>query len=76
MAQPLWKTVWWFLKTLNTELSCVLAILAKQKNENMYSKKKKSVSFTVLKPVTVWITTNWKILKEMGIPDHLTCLLA
>ena len=25
--------------------------------------------------LTVWITTNWKILKEMGIPDHLTCLL-
>src|SRR5574340_950885 len=23
----------------------------------------------------VWITRNWKILKEMGIPDHLTCLL-
>ena len=21
------------------------------------------------------ITTNWKILKEMGLPDHLTCLL-
>ena len=27
------------------------------------------------KPLTVWITTNWKILKEMGIPDHLTFLL-
>ena len=27
------------------------------------------------KPLTVCITTNWKILKEMGIPDHLTCLL-
>ena len=27
------------------------------------------------KPLTVWITTNWKILKEMGIPDHPTCLL-
>ena len=27
------------------------------------------------KPLTVWITTNWKILKEMGIPDPLTCLL-
>ena len=27
------------------------------------------------KPFTVCITTNWKILKEMGIPDHLTCLL-
>ena len=30
---------------------------------------------TTLKPLTVWITTNWIILKEMGIPDHLTCLL-
>ena len=27
------------------------------------------------KPLTVWITINWKFLKEMGIPDHLTCLL-
>ena len=25
--------------------------------------------------LTVWITTNWKIVKEMRIPDHLTCLL-
>ena len=23
----------------------------------------------------IQITTNWKIPKEMGIPDHLTCLL-
>ena len=22
------------------------------------------------KPLTVWITTNWKIIKEMGIQDH------
>ena len=29
----------------------------------------------VPKPLTVWITINWKILKEMGIPDHLICLL-
>ena len=27
------------------------------------------------RPLTVWITINWKILKEMRIPDHLTCLL-
>ena len=27
------------------------------------------------KPLTVWITTNWKILKKIGIPDHLTCFL-
>ena len=29
----------------------------------------------MLKPLTVWITTDWKILKEMGIPDYLTCHL-
>ena len=34
-----------------------------------------SVLLTMPKPLTVWITINWKILKEMGIPDHLTCLL-
>ena len=41
------------------------------------SSRKTSVSaiLTMPKPLTVWITTNWKILKEMGIPDHLTCLL-
>ena len=32
-------------------------------------------SLTTLKPLTVWITTNWKILKELGIPHHLTHLL-
>ena len=26
-------------------------------------------------PLTVWITTNWKILKEIVIPDHLIFLL-
>ena len=38
----------------------------------------KTSTFTLLTmpmPLTVWITTNWKILREMGIPDHLTCLL-
>ena len=30
---------------------------------------------TMPQPLTVWITTNWKILQEMGIPDHLICLL-
>ena len=30
---------------------------------------------TMPKPLTVWITTNWKILQEMVILDHLTCLL-
>ena len=26
-------------------------------------------------PLTVWIKTDWKILKEMGLPDYLICLL-
>ena len=41
------------------------------------SAKKTSTSalLTMPKPLTVWITTNWELLKEMGKPDHLTCLL-
>ena len=41
------------------------------------SSRKTSISalLTMPKPLTVWITINWTILKEMGIPDHLTCLL-
>ena len=27
------------------------------------------------KSLAVWITIDWKILKEMGLPNHLTCLL-
>ena len=27
------------------------------------------------KPLTVWITTNYREFLEMGIPDHLNCLL-
>ena len=39
--------------------------------------RKTSISalLTMPKPLTVWITTNWKILKEMEISDHFTCLL-
>ena len=41
------------------------------------SSRKTSISalLTLPKPLTVWITTNWIILQEMGIPDHLACLL-
>ena len=34
-----------------------------------------SVSLTMLKPLIVWITTNWKISKEVKILDHLIYLL-
>ena len=29
----------------------------------------------LLQPLTVWVSTNCGEKKEMGIPDHLTCLL-
>ena len=46
--------------------------LKKQENSR---KTFTSALLTILNPLTVWITTNWKILKELGIADHLTCLL-
>ena len=41
------------------------------------SSRKTSTSglWTTPKPLTVCIMTNWKILKEMRLPDHLTCFL-
>ena len=45
--------------------------------EKQESSRKTSTSalLTVPKPLTVWITINWKILKEIGILYDLTCLL-
>ena len=44
-----------------------------KKQEN--SRKTSTALLTIPKLLTVCITTNWKILKEKGIPDHLTYLL-
>ena len=46
-----------------------------QRKQGSSRKTSTSASLTILKPLTMWITTNWKILKKMGMPDHLTCLL-
>ena len=40
-----------------------------------FQKTSTSASLTTLKPLTAWITTNWTILKETVIPDHLNCFL-
>ena len=40
-----------------------------------FQKTSISALLTMPKPLTLWITINWRILQEMGIPDHLTCLL-
>ena len=43
-----------------------------QKIQENSRKTSTSASLTMIK---LWTTTNWKILKEMGTPDYLICLL-
>ena len=45
------------------------------KKQESSRKASTSALLPMPKPLNAWITTNWKILQEMGIPDHLTCLL-
>ena len=45
------------------------------KKQESSRKMSTSALLTMPKPLTVWSTTNWKIVKQMEIPDHLTCLL-
>ena len=45
------------------------------KKAREFQKTSTSALLTMTEPLTVWITTNWKNLKEVGIPDHLTCHL-
>ena len=53
-----------------------LATLAQSPRKQRSTRKtSSSASLTTLKPLTMWVKTNWKILQEMGVPDHLTCLL-
>ena len=45
------------------------------KKQESSRKTSTSALLTMPKPLTVWIKKLYKILKEMGIPDYLTCLL-
>ena len=46
------------------------------KKQESSRKASTSVLLTMSKPLTMWITKKlWKILQDMGIPDHLTYLL-
>ena len=61
-------------KAEEPEIKLPISVGSSKKQESS-RKTSTSVLLTIPEPLTVWITTNWKILKEMGIPDHLTCLL-
>ena len=46
-----------------------------EKNQENSRKTSTSASLTMLKPLTVWLTTNCGKFLEMGMPNHLICLL-
>ena len=56
------------------EITLQTCVGSYKKQENP-RKTSTSASLTIPKPLTLWITTNWKILQEVEIPDDLTCLL-
>ena len=65
----------WFQKRQRNQRSNCQYLLDHRKSKRVPEKTSIFAFLTTRKPSTVWITINWKILKEMGIPDHLTCLL-
>ena len=63
-----------FRKAEGPEIKLPTSAESSEKQES--SSKASTFAFLAMpKPLTVWITTDWKILKEMGIPVHLTWLL-
>ena len=63
-----------FKKVDEPQIKLSTSIGSEKKQDNS-RKTSTSASLTMLKPLTVDLNKLWKILKEMGIPDHLTCLL-
>ena len=72
-------------KAEESEIKLPTAIGSSKKQESS-RKPSTSALLTMQKPLTVWITINffgkfipksgkWKMFQEVGIPDHLTCLL-
>ena len=60
-------------KAEEPEVTLPTTVGSQEKAREFYNSK---ICFTdYAKAFDCVITTNWKILKEMGIPDHLTCLL-
>ena len=58
-------------KAEEPEIKLPTSVGSQKKQENS-RKKSTSALLTKPKPLTIWITTNWKILQEMGMPDHHT----
>ena len=54
------------------QIANILWIIKKQESSR---KTFNSALLTMLKPLTVDHNKQWKILQEMGIPDHISCIL-
>ena len=63
-----------FRKAEETEIKLPISSGSSKMQESS-RKTPTSVLLTIPKRLTMWTTTDWKILKEMETPDHLTCLL-
>ena len=61
-------------KAEESEIKLPTSVGSQRKQEN-FRKTTTSASLTTPKPLIVWITTDWKIPQEMGIPFYFTCLL-
>ena len=65
----------WIRERQRNQRSNCQHLLDHRKKQGNSKKSSSPASLITLKPLTVWITTNWKSLKEIGIPNHLTCFL-
>ena len=60
-------------KAEEPEIKLPTSVGSSKKQES--SRETSTALLTTPKPLTVWITTNCRKFLEIGIPDHLTCLL-
>ena len=64
-----------FRKGRGTRDQQMLTSVGSLKKQESYRKTFTSALLTMPKPLTVDHNKPWKILKELRIPDHMTCLL-
>ena len=61
-------------KAEESEIKVATSIGTSKRQES--SRKTSTFALLIMpKPLAMWITTHWKLLQQMGIPDPLTCLL-
>ena len=61
-----------FKKAEEPEINCQHPLDHWKREQESSRKTSTSAVLTMAKPLSVWITKNWKIICEMGISDHLT----